>query len=442
MEWQSRLLSKEKISEKVGYSNMSMIEHQLISKVLEEKSFFILNKYNVSATDFIAIPEVYGFVKDYVDEYKETPDFRTVVAECENFNFQPEVHDTFPYLCKVLKSNSAKRSAFELLQKEATANFSKMNGSDFVDWLATESNKIKEVTSVHTSMGTNFATNGAERWQKYLDSKEKRTNMFIPTPYPTLTEALGGGCELGDYVLFMAYTNRGKSWVGSDFGIHAWNNGFGVLHYSPELSKVQQEQRLDTLNGHFNNMNLKLGELANEKAYQNYLNNFTEKNETPYIIKTMEDLPQGLSLEVIEADLQMNPNIKMVIIDGFNLMTHRGRGQNRENMSNTSRQLRQLFGRHEVLGLVIHQTPTSAEKENKEKDETGTRIVKPPELDQYSETVAVIQDSSLVLTFDQHDGMGKIKVAKTRTTCVGLEIDLHCDFNNGYIKEATVVDYI
>lgn len=421
---------------------MSMIEHQLLSKILDEKAFYVLNKYNVGEEDFYSIPEVYNFIKTYTEEYHETPDFRTVVAECEGFEYQPEVHDSFPYICKTLKSNSAKRSAFELLQKEATDKFSKMNGTDFIDWLATESARIKETTSIHTGIGTNFATNGEERWIRYTENKEKRSYKFVPTPYPSLNEGLGGGAELGDYVLFMAYTNRGKSWIGSHFGIHAWNNGFGVLHYSPELSKSQQEQRLDTLNGHFNNMAMKLGNLYNEKDYKEYLDKFNTKNDVPYIIKTMEDLPQGLSIEVIEADLQMNPNVQMVIIDGFNLMTHKGRGQNRENMSNTSRQLRQLFGRHEVLGMVIHQTPTSAEKENKMEDEAGSRIVTPPELHQYSETVAVVQDSSLVLTFDQHDGIGKLKVAKTRTTCIGKVIDLHCDFNNGYIQETSVVDYI
>ena len=189
-------------------------------------------------------------------------------------------------------------------------------------------------------------------------------------------------------------------------------------------------------------MNMKLGKLHNEEEYKEYLSKFDSKNEVPYIIKTMEDLPQGLSIEVIEADLQMNPNIQMVIIDGFNLMTHKGRGQNRENMSNTSRQLRQLFGRHEVLGMVIHQTPTSAEKENMNEDEAGSRIVKPPELHQYSETVALIQDASLILTFDAHDGVGKLKVVKTRTDCVGKVIDLQIDFNQGYITETSIVDYI
>jgi replicative DNA helicase len=421
---------------------MSMIEHQLLSKVLEEKNFFILNKYNVKDNDFYAIPEVYEFVRDYSKEHGSTPDYRTVVANFESFDYMPEVVDSFPFLCKAVKNATAKRGAVELLQKEAGKKFGELQGTDFINWLATEVNNIKDMASADSYAGENYATSGAERYQTYLDSKENRTFKFIPTPYDSLTRYLGGGFELGDYVLLQAYTNRGKSWVGSHIGVTAWLNKFGVLHYSPELSYVQQSQRNDTLIGHFNNVHLKTGQLVDEGSYQDYLKTFNHEQDTPYIIKTMEHLPQGLSIDVISADLQANPDIKMVIIDGFNLMSHKGKDGNRNNMSNTSRQLRQLFARHQVVGLVIHQTPTSAEKENTEDDETGARVVKPAKIHEYSETIAVIQDACTVLSYDAHDGMGKILISKTRTPAVNKEITLHTDYNHGYIREATAIDYI
>lgn len=421
---------------------MSMVEHQLLSKVLDENSFFTLNKYNVKESDFYTIPEVYSFIRDYSKEHGQVPDYRTVVARFEQFNYMPEVVDSFPFLAKSVKNATAKRGAIELLQKEAGSKFGEMQGTEFIDWLSHRVNDLKDMASAESYSGENFATSGAERWATYEDSKENRSFKFIPTPYESLTKYLGGGFELGDYVLLQAYTNRGKSWIGSHIGVTAWLNKFGVLHYSPELSYVQQSQRNDTLIGHFDNVELKTGRLSDEESYKDYLGNFDEEQETPYIIKTMEHLPQGLSIDVISADLQAHPEVKMVIIDGFNLMSHKGRDGNRNNMSNTSRQLRQLFGRHQVVGVVIHQTPTDAEKANGGEDETGARVVAPPKIHQYSETIAVIQDASTVLNFDQSDGLGKLLIAKTRTPNVDKEITLHCDYNYGYIKEATVIDYI
>lgn len=419
------------------------MENKLLSKVIDEQNISVLYRGNVTVEDFYTQADTYNFIVNYSKQYGDVPPYETVVAECPNFDYQPEVKDHFNFLIRSLKNSTAKRKAFELLQKEASVQFQKLQGIDFVNWLAEQSAHIKDIVEAESGLGTNYATNGKERRECYEDRKENRTGMYIPTPYPSLTEWLGGGCELGDYVLLNAYTNRGKSWIASHIGVVAWNSGFGVMHYSPELSKGQQLDRLDTLNGHFNNTALKAGTLNNEEQYFSYLSKFNEANEVPYLVKTMGDLNKGLSLDVIEADLQANPQIKMVIIDGFNLIAHKSSkgGSNRDAMSNTSRALRQLFGKYKVVGLVVHQTPTSAEKENQQKDEAGTRIVKPPEIHQYSETVAVIQDACTVLTFDAFQGVGKIKLAKARTPHVGKEIELHCDFNLGYIREVEAVDY-
>lgn len=418
------------------------IENRLLSKVIDEGSLTALVKYNIGSDDFIHQKETYQFIKAFNKEFGHIPSFAEVVAECEGFEYIPEVPDNTVYMCKKLKSDNAKRRSYELLQKEAAEQFSKLSGSEFVNWLHEETAKIKEVANVEVFAGTNFATNGQERREMYLSSKETRTYSYIPTPYPSLTNWLGGGFELGDYVLLQAYTNKGKSWLASQVGIKAFNEGFGVIHYSPELSQKQQLQRLDTINAHFKNSDLRVGSLVNETAYLSYLENFNGSNETPYIVKTMGDLPRGLSVDVIEADLQANPNIKMVIIDGFNLMNHKGTDGNRNNMTRTSRQLRQLFGKYEIVGVVVHHIPTSAEKENRTEDETGSRIVQPPRLDQYSETVACIQDACTVLNFDQCDGVGKLLVAKCRTPRVGEIVDLHVNFDEGYIYEASPIDYI
>ncbi|MCY8048434.1 DnaB helicase C-terminal domain-containing protein [Bacillus haynesii] len=418
-----------------------LLESQLLSKVLDEKNFFVTKQFNINESDFGTQRPVYEFIKDYVREYGETPDYRTVVGKFEQFDYQPEVSDTFPYLCKSLKSAVTKRKSFELLQKEATKNFKTMGGTEFINWMANEVHQIQQVANSATSTGTNIAVNGLERKDWYKDNKEKRSYTFIPTPYQSLTRWLGGGFELGDYLLLMAFTNRGKTWIGTQFGQTAWRNGFGVMHYSPELSKKQTTYRWETLDGHYNNVDLRRGQLDNEDEYLEYLDTFNENNENPYIVKTMEDLPDGLTVDLIEADLQMNPNVQMVIIDGFNLMVH-GKGNNlRNNMTMTSRRLRQIFGRYQVAGLVIHQTTGSSEKDKAgDEDDDGLRIVKPPKLTDYSESIALIQDPATILTFDQHDGVGKISIEKAREPNVGKVLDLNCNFNYGYIREATAVD--
>ena len=111
-----------------------------------------------------------------------------------------------------------------------------------------------------------------------------------------------------------------------------------------------------------------------------------------HIIKNNGRLTQGLSVDIIEADLQANPDIKMVIIDGFNLMLHKGGRSLRDSMTVTSRRLRQICGRHNVVLIVVHQISNAGDKESQIIDTDGLRLVNPPDLNAYSETIAVIQD--------------------------------------------------
>lgn len=419
-----------------------MLESQLLSKVLDEKNFYILNKYNISDTDFGVNKETYQFIQDYVRQNGHTPDVRTVAMKFDSFDYVPETVDSFKYLATSLKSISAKRHAFDLLQNQAGRNFKDMDGIEFTKWLKTEVNALERTAVASSVLGVDFAKNGQERKDIYIDRKENKDLAYIPTPYPSLTKLLNGGFVLGDYLLLQAFTNQGKSFVCSDIGLAAFNAGFNILHYSIELPKIQQLHRLDTLNGKFQNSKLSRGEVENENEYFTYLDKFTHENQQHYIVKSMEDLPEGLTLEVIEQDLNIYKGTSVVIIDGFNLMKHKGGSSNmRNSLSQTSRELRQIFGRHNVLGVVVHQTAAQGEKDRK-KDNVENVIVEPPSILDFSETSAVIQDSSVILSFAQANGNGKISIEKARVPkAKGEMIELHCDFDNGFIREVQASDY-
>lgn len=422
-----------------------MIEQKLLSKMLDERQFYIVYKYGVDVHDFENHSDVFTFIHDYVKSEGTTPDYRTVVEKFENFEYEPDVHDTFKYLCKQLKARTGKRLAFEMLQHRAKKAFKEMSGDEFVKWLASESKRIEQVTLVDYEAGTNYATNGEERLVMYEEAKDPVNHVIIPTPFNTMNDIIGGGWELGEYLMLLAFTNVGKSWYASKMGLHTWKAGFGVLHYSPELTKRQQLFRLDTLAGHFDNQKLRRGRLegSQEGKFKKFLQDFTpDKQTVPYIVKTMEDLPVGLSLDVLEADLQMNPDIKFVIIDGFNLMVHEKADSTRNKMTATSRRLRQLFGKYKVTGLIVHQTSAQSQKEKQKEDEDGMRIIQPPELTDFSETSATIQDASMVMTLDAYDGIAKLAIKKAREPrAIGKIIECVADFNNGIIKEQSDIDY-
>ena len=419
-----------------------MLESQILSKVLDENAFHEIPANGLTEKDFPTLAPVYAFVKDYAEKNGRVPDYRTVVADFPAFNYMPETTDSFGYLAGRMKAQTAKRAAYTLLQSEAGENFTKLDGAAFIEWLSANVEEIRRRVTAGSIGGLDYALNGAERAKWYDIAAAKGDSVFIPTNYRTLNKYLGGGFELGDMVMLMAFTNRGKSWLASDMGLSAWASGFDMIHYSPELSKRQQALRLDTLAGHFDNVNLRRGKLTDGGAdYKDFLRAFSPENaQGHYVIKTMEHLDGGLSVDAIRADLAANPNVRMFIVDGFNLMNHGG-GKLREAMTRTSRQLRQLCGRYNVCGLIVHQTPGASEKESQEIDAAGFRTVKTPKLTDYSETIALIQDSATVLTFDQSNGIGRLSIEKAREPNVGKKIELMIDFNNGQISEQDVTGH-
>jgi replicative DNA helicase len=419
-----------------------MLENKILSKVLDEQQFFVLKKYNIGEDDFITLPDVYRFIEEYVREYGQTPDYRTVVEQFADFDYMGEVADAFPFLCKSLKEKRGIATSYQFLRDEVPKMFQNGKNKNFVSELKDAVDSMYNASNSTSYVGSNYANNGAERKARYEEGKEKRSEVVIPSPYIGLNKMLQ--MELTDYLLIQAFSNVGKSWIASHMGVHAWKEGFGVLHYSPELSLKQQEARNDTLIGHYDNTKLRNSELDDEERYTAFLDTF-ENNETPYIIKTMEHLPDGLTLDVIEADLQQNPNIKMVIIDGFNLITH-GKGKlDRNAMTQTSRRLRQIFGKYNVLGVVVHQVNANEERENKKgkgkDEEVPERVPKPASILGYSETLAVVQDASHILSFDAVDGMGALQLVKTRGNGKDYIQEVSVNFNLGYIREVSPVDH-
>lgn len=418
-----------------------MLENKLLSKVLDEQNFFIMKKHNVNEDDFALHAPVYKFIEKYVREYAQTPDFRTVVEAYPDFEYMGEVVDAFPYLCKELKSKRGLTRAYNLLTNDVPKMFNQGKNKKFLEELLEEVKTLHGASTAVSFAGSNYAGNGVERKARYLESKEKGSEQVVPTPYEDLNRVLQ--LELTDYLLIQAFSNIGKSWIASHIGVHTWLNKFGVMHYSPELSLKQQEARNDTLLKHVDNTKLRAGELDNEKQYFEWLDNDFTDNETPYIIKTMEHLPNGLTLDVIESDLQQNPNVRVLIIDGFNLISH-GKGD-RDSKAQTSRRLRQIFGKYNVLGILVHQVNANEERENKKgskgEDDDGERVPKPASIMGYSETLAVVQDASHILSFDAVDGMGALQLVKTRGTGKDFIQHLNLNFNLGYIKCASPVDH-
>src|SRR5690606_14491957 len=90
----------------------------LLSKLIDNNDVKALKRFGIDADHFETAGEreTYRFIVDYAERNRgQAPDFRTVVAECQSFDYQPNVEDSYEFLARQIKDRAAKRMFNDLV---------------------------------------------------------------------------------------------------------------------------------------------------------------------------------------------------------------------------------------------------------------------------------------------------------------------------------------
>ncbi len=141
------------------------------------------------------------------------------------------------------------------------------------------------------------------------------SQVRIPTGFPEIDKAMYGGLStVEEFLIVLARTNSGKSWITTKFMESAQANGFPCLYYSPEMQAASLATRFDTWRKHFKNSDLFRGRYTDE--YNEYIDSLS-KEETPAFILEDKDVSSGIvNIPVLE-NLVKRYKIKLLIIDGL-----------------------------------------------------------------------------------------------------------------------------
>jgi replicative DNA helicase len=389
--------------------------------------------------------DAYNFIHDHLKKYGEVPSLESVIEACASFEAM-EVTESTDTLCLKLAERNLKLDQKETLKKLA-ALFGDKDGYEIQDEFKKATERLERKASSRTKSGSNWTTNGADRAAEYERRKSKDFSTKVPFFFGEFTTATGGA-ERGDVCTIMSSTGMGKTWLGLLQGLVSHKAGFNVLIESGEMSKPENEFRLDTLDGGFSNTGLWTGQLDEEVRYIEYLKQFRKGTTKPdLIIKTAQDWPKGLTLEQIQYDAEQC-KADVVVIDQFNLL--RFKSSSKEDKSAFSRELKQLAAKLGVVIILLYQTNGGYLKKSKE-DEEGLAELVLPSLDDYSETIAVIQDSSHIFGWSsvtwkdeetgRRRGKGIAGILKSRTGINGDgEVDVMFCPNDGIIRPRQATD--
>lgn len=307
-----------------------ILEAQIISKILNKKSWDIIEKYGLDSKYFNTIiqddegnplaniKDIFNFIKNHKQQYKMIPDKSTVLANFPDFTIV-DVDEDDKYLVNNLKkayntekiANGINNFADILVNKGDIAAISKIK--DFINGY--------EDTS-YSNIGLDLIHEGAQqRLNTFIEAMSNPEKVCISTGLKELDEVLGGGWyRQGEFAVVQARTGHSKSFFLIKFLYECWNKGENVALYEPEMDANGVGYRLDSIIEQWSNFKLRQGKDIQDTQYKSYIKKLQER-PNKFFFLTPKDFQNTCTVSKLREFCKLN-NIKLLGIDGMEVPRH------------------------------------------------------------------------------------------------------------------------
>lgn len=429
-----------------------------ISKVLDSGDVHAFDRFGISGEILATVPErqAMQFILDYADKYHgQAPDYRTVEAEIDGFEYIPEVTDSFKYLADEVKRYAARLAIHDFWYSEGMAK--KFNGEykDDPDGFIAEAQKILDDIRHRTASGGKVGIDLKRDIDSVVTEYQRRADgksfKVWQSAFATLNDAVGGYLSSNVYVWF-GRSGRGKSVFTMTEAIAAAMQGANVLIWALEMAFYELAARMLAalsalegsgnmsatvdgveIGGGFEVKKILMGHLDSPADFFDFLrklNDFIPGNIT---IRAIDDPNfKRRDCRQLEVDIKAT-EADVVVIDPIYYMTmeHNDSKTSGGDVAATSKKLRLLAGR---LGVVMH-VITQADEVKDDEDEEGNRQLRIPKRAELQKAKQILQDSSNTFAIDTCDGRGVISIGKGRNGGEDVEIEIIYLPAIGIVKE-------
>lgn len=441
---------------------MPQYGESFLSKVLDEGNVRPIKQYNVTEGDLEQGTErdAYKYIIEYANENRgATPDYRTVVEQFPDFYYREGVTDTFRWLTRQIKSESAKRQIIELTQSSETGRrLEEDNGADFAEYLRSKIADIELDTNTNEQVGTNLKRDHDKFMQEYRARKAGESFKTWLSKFPTINEEIGGYFGGNNYA-WIGRSGRGKSIFAMEEGLEAAFQGANVLVWAMEMSwfewmarayasiSARQGMLSATIDGvdyevGFENRALLQGSLSGEfeEGFEDFLASLNEVIPGNITVRAVDDEDfTRRDVRQLESDI-IQTDADVVIIDPIYYMDYETNTSKTAggDVANTSKALRALAGRTKVVMHVI----TQAEEIKEEEDEDGYRELQPAKRQETKKAKQILEDASNLFGIDSVDGRGAIRLGKGRSGGEGAIVEVTYLPNHGVVRELDMKDQL
>ena len=390
-----------------------MVELQILSKVLKDKSLSLLTLNNITDDYFMTYQSEYEFIRDHTQKYGNVPDKETFLSKFPDFTIV-EVSETDKYLIDTFNEEHLYSKAVPVVSKIAELMQTDANAA--VEYLESQLDNLRVRSAV---VGTDIISNARKRFEEYELMKSNPEQFLIATGFDQLDDIIGGWRRGEELVVVFARTGQGKSWILIKSLQHAWRLGYRVGLIEPEMSDSKTGYRFDTLYGHLSNRSMVRGEDLPE--YAKYIDDL-EKRQNPFFVVSPKEFNRRITVSKLKSFIQTN-NIDILGIDGISYLTDERmrRGDNRTTqLTNISEDLMDLSIELKVPIIVVSQSNREGAKEDKA-----------PGLENIRDSDGIAYNCSVAISARQKDSRAELSIEKNRNGVTGSKLSYLWDIDTG-----------
>lgn len=368
---------------------------QILSKVLNDKDISLIANNNLTEDYFLNYVDEYNFILNHYGKYGNVPDLETFLDKFPDFQVV-KVSENDEYLITTIREEAQYAKTVPILNK--VADLLQTNAYEAVDYLKSVLPTLEISEKV---VGTNIIKNATDRYNEYLEKVTGKTKL-LSTGLLELDEIVGGLNRGEEFVVIVARTGEGKTWILLKMLEELWKSKLSVGLIEPEMSYNKIGYRFDTLNANISNTSLLRGnDNLNYKQYIDRLN----KNKTPFIVASPKDFDSNITVSKLKMFCEKN-NLDVLGIDGISYLRDE-RGKKSDNKTTSLTNISEdLMNLSISLGIPIICVVQS--------NRTGAGTENAPELDSIRDSDGIAYNASMILAIKQKEPGIEIVVRKNR----------------------------
>ena len=408
---------------------------KVLGSLLTDKDF-LLNVRDILSDNYFDSDShkwIINQILKYFDEYNTT-----ITMEVLKVELQKVENDILQVALKEELRNSyaASKEDIDYVQEEFTAFLKNQKMKSAIlksaDLLkAGDYDGIRDIVDIALKAGMDKSI--GHDYQKDIETRfRKETRNTIPTPWPILNKAFGGGFGGGDLGIIFGNPGGGKSWTMVAIAAHAVQLGFNAIYYSLELGEAYVGNRFDA---YFTGYN------ADEIFdHRQTVENTLESLKGKLIVK--EYAPKQASISTIKAHIQkctdMDIKPDLIIIDYVDYLRGGSRkgGERKDEIDDVFIATKGLAKELNIPILTPSQVNRMGAKDDIiEGDKAAGSYDK-----------MMVADICLSLSRKKEDkvkGTGRFHLMKNRYGMDGMTYDVNMNTNNGHVEimgERTLAD--